>query len=99
MRSRRLVVLAALAFVVGFAACTLNPQPLPPGEEAAQGGGASGGPFGSIADESPKNSAPAPAPESGVSGCDGGVHVDASVDTAVEAPSGDAATSGDGGSS
>ena len=46
MRGRHVGLLAAVAAVAGFAACTLNPQPLPPrddfsGESSFADGGAS----------------------------------------------------------
>ena len=69
MRARRLHLLAAVAVVTTFAACTLNPQPLPPVDpEATPGGG-----FG------PTTDASAVSADGGARGEDEGPFSDAAV--------------------
>ncbi len=61
MRVRRLPLLAALATVSAFAACTLNPQPLPPLDPPESENAAPGGGFGP-ADGGTRHDDPAPMP-------------------------------------
>src|SRR4051794_5509127 len=48
MRIRRLRLLAALATLIAFGACTLNPQPLPPLDPDNRATAADGGSFGHV---------------------------------------------------
>lgn len=57
MTRRRLTLLGGLTVIVVFAACDLNPQPLPPVDTQAT---ADGGAFGSKADASRGDEPPAP---------------------------------------
>ena len=86
LQTRHAFVLAALAAAI--AACTLNPQPLPPGDLAGVGGGsdastrAEGGSFDSD-------------PETPPSVSDAGANSDSDSDTGGDG--GDAGDGGDGG--
>jgi hypothetical protein len=98
MRLRHVGLLAALATVAAFAACTLNPQPLPPrddfnGESTSADGGvrSDSGAFGS----SPQ----VPGPEDAASGTPN-ADAEGGSDDAGDGGSGDAgdaATDADGG--
>ncbi len=84
----------ALLVAAGFAACDLNPQPLPPGDEngdrAQNGGSSSGG--GSLGPMAP---APTDNPGGGTSGSSGGNGADAGIGDAGTPPSDDAGDAGD----
>lgn len=65
MRLRRPLVLAALCALAAVAACTLNPQPLPPGDDHF-GGAAdedAGSSFGTFADSGRNDKQSEPTPE------------------------------------
>jgi len=83
MRVRRVALVAALASVAAFAACTLNPQPLPPrddfsgestGADAGQRADASG--FGSVPEVPPAADAGTGTPNLDDDGGDGGDRTD-----------------------
>ena len=78
---QRLAALGGLALLPALA-CTLNPQPLPPGETAADGG-AGGGKTNNGADTDSSTAQPPPvtSPDAGdvFGGADGGVVRDASL--------------------
>ncbi len=73
MRTRRLQLLAALAVLLAFVACTLNPQPLPPldPENAAS---ADAGSFGTTRDSGTRtdDEEPSAVSDAGASPPDGG---------------------------
>lgn len=100
MRLRGYLVLATLAAVATAAACTLNPQPLPPGDEDrnAADDGPSGGGFGALdAGATSDETQQPPAPNDA-----GNKDTDGSIDGAADGSTegGDAAPSdgGDAGS-
>ena len=90
MRTRRLLLLVSLGTVTAFAACTLNPQPLPPLDpnanataEDVDGGSSFGGSDASRTDpNAPQNDAglttPPPNDEGGADAGDAGDAGDAS---------------------
>ena len=87
--SSRGFFLAALIGAVAMGACSLNPQPIPPGEQAADGGKDFGGGTGLTDDASA-------AVDSGVTGNpapgDGGDASDDGGDAATDEDASDAAT-------
>ncbi len=80
MHLRKLVLLATLAAAGAFAACTLNPQPLPPSDENSSFGPgdastrSDAGAFNNDPETPPGEDAGSPAPngEGGTDGSDGG---------------------------
>ena len=76
---RKLTLLALLGVAGAFVACTLNPQPLPPGDNEASSfgddastGRSDAGSFGMDPETSPTTDAGAPVPMNDGDGGDGG---------------------------
>ncbi|MBN9165620.1 MAG: hypothetical protein BGO98_19455 [Myxococcales bacterium 68-20] len=81
MRTRRLQLLASLAVVLAFVACTLNPQPLPPLDPENTATNSDGGSLGSTLDGgsgAPSSDASMPPADSDAGGDAGGDGGDAS---------------------
>lgn len=96
MRRHHALLAAASLAAAAFVACTLNPQPLPPGDEDDENGAgaaldASFASDGSKADPTP------PSPDAGVeqnvdggdASADGDAALDASTDAPLDAPDAD----------
>jgi hypothetical protein len=84
MTRRRLLLLAALAMVTAFAACDLNPQPLPPldPDNQASANKDAGTGFGDRAEAGlPSDGEEEPSADSGVGGFDAGPDDGGSTDT------------------
>ncbi len=84
MRLKRPLVLATLAAAAAFAACTLNPQPLPPSDDNRN---ATGGVDGSVADGGALEQPTVPAQDAGTEANDGegGADADAGASDAGDA--------------
>ena len=88
MRLGRIFVVAAL-LAAGFAACDLNPQPLPPEDLGAMAPSEDGGAFSNTGDKNDADGS-VPAPGEGDAGSEGGV-----LDSGDAGDAGDASDASD----
>lgn len=95
MRTRHVLVLASLGALAAVAACTLNPQPLPPGDldrnaatnaDGGRGGSQDAGDFGTDPERPQDAAAPPPDDQEGgaADGGDAGDAGDASLDAPAD---------------